>query len=267
METIEIFALTDTGSKALTNEDHILAGRFIKNRGNLYLRLIEGDDFIQDFGLLLAVSDGIGETAGGDAASQQVLSSFEHRFYASPKARYVQQALLDAMEQANQSILDIHARSPDWSQMGATLCGICLIDNGFYIFNIGNSRVFRYHNQSLRQLTRDDTLTAALTESGHKSQIDNLLHEGFYLTSFMGHPTFNPQIEQGPTFHTNDILLICTDGLYKKLSDQLTADTFNDPHKPLQDIAQNIIQQMISNGGNDNYSLILVRKIQDRQDS
>ena len=108
MDTIEIFALTDSGTKALANEDHILVGRFIKNRGQLYLKLPVNDDIITDYGLLLAVSDGIGETAGGEAASQQTLFSFEQRYYTSPKGRYAQQALADAMEYSNHFIHDIH---------------------------------------------------------------------------------------------------------------------------------------------------------------
>jgi len=85
MSEYEIYGLCDQGTQLSSNEDHILLGRFIKNRGSLGLNIQCDDDIIQAYGLLFAVADGIdGISGGGREASQQALSILEQRFYASP---------------------------------------------------------------------------------------------------------------------------------------------------------------------------------------
>ena len=61
----DVFGRTEAGPVRAANEDHILLGRFVKNRGGMGLRIQNDDDFLAAFGLLLAVADGVGGEAGG----------------------------------------------------------------------------------------------------------------------------------------------------------------------------------------------------------
>jgi len=261
MSEYEIYGLCDQGTQLSSNEDHILLGRFIKNRGSLGLNIQSDDDIIQAYGLLFAVADGIGGISGGGReASQQALSILEQRFYASPKARVAKENLFDASKQANQALLEILARRPDWSHMGCTLSGICLLAQGFYLFHCGDSRVYRFRHGLLTPLTRDDTITETALSRG-KLSLQQAAQEAeqYRLTNFLGNPYFSCHIEYKKNLHPGDIILIASDGFYKPVGDEQIELCINEHKGSLKQLAEQFKQLLLASGGQDNYSFILLQ--------
>ena len=82
---LDICGATHRGQVREQNGDHILVGRFIKNSGSLSLRLCSDDDFVQTYGLLLCVADGVGGAAASDMASRIALLTLDKEFYAATK--------------------------------------------------------------------------------------------------------------------------------------------------------------------------------------
>lgn len=284
MSVYEIYGQTNKGSEYEVNEDHILLGRFVKNKGEQALQFQCEDEFIRDYGLLLAVADGIAgtiedktenaanSTTGGAAASQQALSILERRFYAAPKAIAAYESLIDATEQANQALLEIHTLRPDWSHMACTLAGVCLLSHGFYLFHCGDSRIYRYRHGVLKPLSRDDTITQAALVSGQLSlEQAKKEAERHRLTNYLGNPYFSCHIELAQTLQDNDILLIATDGFYDGISndsanndgDETIENILREHQGSLTQLGQHLTQRMLDTDSTDNFSFILLRQSSD----
>lgn len=264
MAGFEIVGYTDTGLVRNHNEDHILVGRFIKNRGLLRLFLSTEDDFLQKYGLLLAVADGIGGEAGGGTASELALLNLEKQFYALPKngsetAVFIE-SLYQASQYANENLLKTAQQQPQIANMGSTLAGVCLISNGHLIFHGGDSRVYRYRRPVLKMLTVDDTVAQLAVRTGQMT-LKQAKHsqQRHRLTNFLGYEGFLCHIEPGAALRNEDILMISSDGLHDLIEPGNLEYLFNQHSTYLPTLVQKLVNQAFDNGGYDNISLILIR--------
>ena len=265
MRRFHIFGRTETGPVRRANEDRILVGRFIKNRGGLGLHLAEDDDFMARYGLVLAVADGIGGVDGGGIASKLGLSAFDTQFYSAEKTMDVwggsMAALEAAGERANHAILDLAANRPELAEMGCTIAGVCLTPEGALVFHAGDSRVYRFRNGALKQLTPDDSIVSLAVQAGHITEEE--AHESparHTITNCLGQATFRLHVQAGPELRDGDVLLVSSDGLHGLVDvDQIeaamsAADT-------VEGMANNLVDQAVQQGGNDNISVIVVQAV------
>lgn len=270
MRRFDIFGRTETGPVRRANEDRILMGRFIKNRGGLGLLLAEDDDFMAHYGLVLAVADGIGGADGGDIASKMGMSAFDTQFYSAEKTMDVwggsMAALEAAGERANHAILDLAAKRQELAEMGCTIAGVCLTPQGTLVFHAGDSRVYRFRNSALKQLTSDDSVVGLAVQAGHitqeeaqKSPVRNTI------TNCLGQTTFQLHVQAGPELRDRDVLLVSSDGLHGLVDvDQLEA-TMSAPGT-VETMANNLVDRAVQQGGNDNISVIVVRVVDDEHE-
>lgn len=263
MRGFQIYGCTDRGAVRPINEDHILVGRFIKNRGGLSMYISHDDDFTENYGLLFAVADGIGGENAGEVASKMALTAFERQFYGIEKRGQDNEAfintLLSSAKRANETLLQIASAKPELSGMGCTISGICIMSNGFLIFNAGDSRVYRYRNGFLTLLTKDDTVTNLAVQAGSMSYEDAQRSDARHtLTNSLGTDSFTLKIETGPEIRDSDIILVSSDGLHDMVGqDQL--EGLIGQNGTVEQIANRLLKQAIQNGGHDNISIILVR--------
>ncbi|RJX18590.1 MAG: serine/threonine-protein phosphatase [Desulforudis sp.] len=262
MKNFSAYGFADIGSVRTVNEDHILLGRFIKNRGGMGLSFSEDDDFARGYGLIFAVADGIGGERAGEVASRIALEVMEQHYYGftrdqnNPDA--FTQAVLISSTKANERILELSACRPEYRGMGCTLSGICLMPSGILTFNAGDSRVYRFRAGSMRQLTEDDSLVGLAVRMGHltieeaavspqrHTIINNLGSSGFRIT-------IQPLLE----WQDNDHILICSDGLHDMVSVDMIKKTLGVEGSPEQAV-RSLVQQAKDNGGYDNISAIIV---------
>jgi protein phosphatase len=223
------------------------------------------DDFVNSYGLLLCVADGIGGVSGGQMASRLALLALEKTFYATMKgdAKAITPLLSQAVDHANATLLDVAANKAEYADMGATLSGICLLGERYWVLNAGDSRVYRYRNGLLKQLTKDDTLASAAVRSGGMT-FEQAAHspDSHILTNCLGRTGFSLSVEEGPELRDGDTLLVCSDGLYDMVDDDTLAEQLRQFHASSlcgADAAQALISLANRQGGRDNISVILVR--------
>lgn len=262
MRAFSVYGYTEAGPVRAANEDHILLGRFLKNRGGLGLSFGEDDDFVAAFGVLFAVADGVGGNSGGGVASKLALTAFDAQFYSSEKEPDALSTCLAAIqaagERANRTILDVAANRPELAAMGCTLAGVCLAASGYLVFSAGDSRVYRLRNGCLKQLTVDDSVVGAAVQAGHLSIAEAaqspLRHT---ITNSLGSRSFQLHLEAGPDLREHDRLLICTDGLHDRLSHEEIESVMAAGHSP-EESARGLVDKAISAGGTDNISVVTV---------
>lgn len=207
----EIYGLSDTGDVRRHNED----------------------DFLIDQTLgLAAVADGMGGHLAGEVASAGALAALHASLglYSSelalpasaddPDATAVNlrwrhaAALLQAVQRANDGLYaENRARGhDDGAGMGCTLTGFLELPgmDAILLFHVGDSRLYRYRDGELMQLTRDQTAYQLALESGAPGALPphNLL-----LQAVGPAASVSPDISLHD-LRAGDLLLLCSDGLH-----------------------------------------------------
>ncbi len=269
MKRLCAFGTTRTGLVRRSNEDHILVERSILNRGSEQLELPAGEAFPKS-GVLFAVADGIGGEAGGKIASKMALSKLDSQFYTSatsigdkrlPPSAGTRQAFIDVLkaagEAANDAVLEVAESEPRLARMGCTLTGICILADGYLVFNSGDSRVYRLRDDSLECLTRDDSMASLVVEAGAMTAEEAARSPiGHTLTNCLGSHEFRLKVQE-QRWCTGDLLLACSDGLYDMVSDQLIQDIVC-REASLERRTEDLVEAALAGGGSDNISIILV---------
>jgi len=261
MKQYRVYGCTEKGWVRQSNEDHILVGRFVKNEGGVEVCFSETDDYLCRYGMLLAVADGIGGVRGGKIASRLALSTIEKNFYQTEKepaySLVYLESLKTSVKEANDALIQHGKSIAGLENMGCTLAGVCITPEGYFVFNAGDSRVYRYRNGIMKLLTQDDTVYNLAVRTGQILPGEPSTPESHHtLTNCMGLNTFNLQIENGPGLIEGDILLICSDGLYNMVELGVMEKILNG-RKDIEQTGQELIEHAMNQGGGDNISLIL----------
>ena len=145
---------------------------------------------------------------------------------------------------------------------GTTVSGIAVTehDGGWYwlVFNVGDSRVYRWSASRLEQVSVDHSVVQELLDAGELAPADARRHpERHVLTRALG--TGEPP---EPDYWllpagADDRLLICTDGLTRELADDEIAQVLGASDDP-QEAAAQLVQHALERGGRDNVSVVVV---------
>jgi protein phosphatase len=227
-------ARTDTGHKRSANEDSAVIGFPI-----------------------FAVADGMGGHSAGDRASAIVAE----RLGRERGAAFLDLARLErAIVEAAHEIDRLGDDTP--SGVGTTLTGAALVvDDGepvFAVFNIGDSRVYRFEGNELTQLTVDHSVVQELIDSGALDREQAERHpEANVITRAIGfHDDPDPDVWAVPA-RAGLRLLLCSDGLTKELRDDrirlhLAAGM------PPGETAAALVDAALASGGRDNVTVVVI---------
>ena len=156
--------------------------------------------------------------------------------------------------------MEIFKRSqslPIYNGMGTTLTLIISFDYKIYIVHIGDSRAYKINDNGIKQLTEDHSLVAELVKEGKISEGDALIHpQKNVITRALGtEKNVSPDIYNYP-LDSNDIILLCTDGLINSISEGQIYDILI-KNIDFQQKAELLINYANDNGGKDNITAIL----------
>lgn len=207
---------------------------------------------------LFVVADGMGGHNAGEIASELAILTIGEVMIAGsepPEAR-----LGAAVQLANQRIYEAGHRSPEYSGMGTTVSAACVLDHRLVFANIGDSRIYRFHDGALTQLTRDDSwISHALSTGMSLTQSEIDVHPMRHvLTEVVGVRIDMPVVVQEVELEAGDVLLMCSDGLHGSLPDDALTSALETVASP-DTIAASLVEQAIARGSNDNVSAIIVR--------
>lgn len=245
---IDIAGVTDVGLKRRHNEDSYLAA--------------------PDLGLVV-VADGMGGHDKGEVASRLAVETMAGHvlMHAADVAtesrdglRRQLDFLRDAVAAANLRVFEENAAQgyPEGAGMGTTIVGFYLLHPADHVgvFHVGDSRLYRFRDDSLDQLTRDHTLYQDWLDNG---QMGNAPRRNIILRALGPWP----QVEVEVSLHrvlSGDILLACSDGLtglvppatIAEVLSQATAGDLAAAGAELVDLAK-------AAGGDDNITVVLAR--------
>ena len=219
MIRLEITSTSQVGCVRSQNEDMILVDtHFIRNSEfSTQASLNHNDRY------LVAVADGMGGHNRGDVASNDVLRNLQYYFSDIPEklnAGDFNEVMVEWLDSINNFVASKGRADEQFKGMGTTLVGLAYYYGDFYSMNCGDSRLYRFRQGELTQLTTDHSLNNMLGSEKHTNIITNCIGGGCN-SSYM-------DLVRISEVWPDDVFLLCSDGLTDMLPDQEIARLLND---------------------------------------
>ena len=208
---------------------------------------------------ILAVADGMGGHAAGEVASQLAVARLE---MLAANADRKPEDVTSAIEAANDAILASAAAHSERAGMGTTVAGIGVVRVGgsdhWIVFNIGDSRVYRFARDALTQLTVDHSEVEELVAAGRITAEDAKVYprRNVVTRSLGTDPAPTADVWVFPPT-PGERFLICSDGLPLEVDDAAIAQILRAQTEP-QQAADSLVERAVSAGGRDNVTAVVV---------
>jgi len=212
---------------------------------------------------IFAVCDGMGGEEHGELASLTAVNVLEKRapkIKSAASSKQIDEAVQGFISDANNRICKIMRENS--FRMGTTIALVVISNNSVMAYNIGDSRIYKFHNGILSQISEDHTIAQQKVKMGlltaEESRNDKSKH---VLTRCLG--VFEDEMILTPDiispFNIEDELrlLLCSDGLTDMLSDQHIQDILlsNIDSKSAVNI---LVDSALQNGGRDNITCLVI---------
>lgn len=238
------------------------------------------DCFLIDAELeLAAVADGMGGHLAGEVASADALAALHaylaarrkdlharrHEVASDPDATALNArwrstaALMRAVERANEAVYGANCERghTDGSGMGCTLTGIQAVPgmDAVVAFHVGDSRLYRYRDGVLLQLTRDQTAHQLALEAGTPGALppQNLLLQAVGPASEV-----IPDIALHDVLR-DDLLMLCSDGLHGWIPHAEMEQVLGQTGACLETLCAQLVALAKHHSSRDNITVLLAR--------
>jgi protein phosphatase len=210
---------------------------------------------------MFAVADGMGGHAAGEIASRIAVEALAQAVANRSPVEENHSPLVRSFSVANREIRRRGRVEPETRGMGTTLsvlAGSAAGGRGV-IVHIGDSRVYRYRDARLEQLTRDHTWVQERIDAGVLTPDQARTHPySSILTRVLGtEDQVTPDViplELKP----RDLFLLCSDGLSGMVPDAVI-EAILARGEALPETAQRLVDAAKAGGGIDNVTLVLAR--------
>ena len=270
-DELDLFGLTHAGRVRAENQDHFLLGTVhpqvvvhgtsLPDPNALALRG-------QRLATIMLVADGVGGSAAGSKASRLAIEAVT-RYVASSLRSYhaagstsegeFMEALRAAAIEAHQAVRAEAETRPDGRQMATTMSLGIVVWPWLYVLQVGDSRCYCLVDGGLRQVTRDQTIAQALVDQGvmtrETAQMSPLSH---VLSSAIGASEALPEISKVDIRTRGTVILVCTDGLTKHVTDAEIAQHLG-AMESAEQVCRLLLELALDRGGTDNITLVAGR--------
>lgn len=215
--------------------------------------------YIDSEGRFFIVADGMGGHAGGEQASRIATGQIEAYLSANwDSSKPSEELLKEALLQANEAILLDQQNHPERSDMGTTIVVVIFRPQEPPLYaHVGDSRLYRFRDSQLQQITEDHTWIARAIKMGEITQQEARIHPYRHVLSrCLGREDINQIDVQQLDVKRGDRLLLCSDGLTEELADPKIADylQLSVPKKA----AVSLVEAAKEHGGHDNITVVIV---------
>lgn len=218
----------------------------------------------KDGALLAVICDGMGGMNGGERASELAVQMLVEAFFLENvknipefykrKAVSIDQAVYN-LQEAGQRL-----------GAGTTMISVFVKGNGLYWFSVGDSKVYLYRRGEMICPVPAHNYRYLLDQMYQNGQISETTYQneqkkGEALISFLGIGDLNRmEVNMQPfRYEPEDTILLCSDGLYKSLSEQQIKEII-EQKVPIHDKIKVLLNSALEKGGSrqDNTSIILI---------
>jgi len=200
-------------------------------------------------GIAIALADGISSSDVSHIASQAAVTGFLEDYFCTTEAWSVKKSVQRVLTASN-SWLYAQTRQSRYcydNDRGyvCTLSAMVIKSTTAHIFHVGDTRIYRLHNNDMEQLTDDHRLWVSQDKS--------------YLSRALGISSHLDIDYQALPVTTGDIFLFATDGVYESVSLRFIVHTINQAGDDLDATAKAIVDEAYRQGSADNLTVQIVR--------
>jgi PPM family protein phosphatase len=225
---------------------------------------------------LFVLADGMGGEAHGEIASALAVETVVKHCLdaeANPAARVVGEIqpnwgantkrLSTAVHLANRNIFKSAQEHTEQHGMGATLTAAWIDGTKLSLAHVGDSRAYLLRGGSLLQLTRDHSLVAEQVRRGilTMAEAEESEMQSVLLRALGAQPEIQVDTEEHTLF-PRDVLLLCSDGLTRVVTDPEIAGVLQAEPDPVRG-AEELVALANERGGPDNITIVVVRLLKD----
>jgi protein phosphatase len=199
----------------------------------------------------------MGGAAGGEVASRLTVQTILDRMTSDCASG--EDALHQAIADANQAVLDHAERDPGLYGMGTTLVALLLHPGSALIAHAGDSRCYLFRDGNLTRCTHDHSLVDEQMRLGTMTQ-EEAERSPFRSVITRAIGTQKSVMEEAVDMATQpgDVFLLCTDGLTREVNEAQMAEIMQ-AGGSLEESAGRLIDAANEAGGRDNVTCVLVR--------
>lgn len=217
---------------------------------------------------IVVLADGMGGHRSGEVASEmatrllmgklQLLGNTES--IESGKHTEFIEGIRLAISETNQSIYQAASDNVEYKGMGTTIVAVLLSGPRIHVGHVGDSRLYCFRQERLTKLTKDHSLVQDLVDRGlfteEQARAASVSH---ILTRSVG---LNIEVEIDALtadLETDDLLMICSDGLTDMVADWQILEILRDHANRPGAAVTKLIETANYHGGRDNISVILAQ--------
>jgi serine/threonine protein kinase len=277
---IEMYATSHIGRVLKSNTDNYLLLNISGAKAWMSLQapeefVIESQRFeVDESGIVLAVSDGMGGALAGEVASQMAVETVGKKFLDEDEERTIGPensndslivTLYEATLYANHLIHQRGRSDPQYQQIGASFTGIGITNETVDLIQVGMSRAYLVRDGNIYQITKDQSLVQQLIDANQLSREEAEEHalKKVILQALGAQSEIFP-VTARLMPHRDDILLLCSDGLSDKVSGTDMKEIVLENLEHLEMACAELVKKANENGGEDNITVILAKITSDK---
>ncbi|MEE9141188.1 MAG: PP2C family serine/threonine-protein phosphatase [Gammaproteobacteria bacterium] len=218
------------------------------------------------------VVDGLGGHAEGAIAAQHALGASLDAFAKAElpienPSRFLEQTAA----QAHMAVSRLGAHLPVELMPRATYAA-CLVQGNYANWlHIGDSRVYHLRESSVQERTRDHSHVEMLLQTGLIAEHDIAAHPlRNFVESCLGGRTAPPLMDVATDRHLrpNDVLLVCSDGLWSPLDESTITEAFSDQDGTLPENLKALCENAVAAAApnSDNTTAAAIRRVSPDKD-
>jgi serine/threonine protein phosphatase PrpC len=237
--------VTDTGHVRTKNEDSIL----VNADENIWI-----------------VADGMGGHHAGDFASQTItnnLSLFKQHASLDDSILLLEENILNS----NAIIRKKSFKLGRNATIGSTVVCVYIWNNFLFTFWAGDSRLYRFRDSTLERLTEDHSYVEELVRMGKIEARDAEEHPAANVVlKAVGIDDHLCMDFEYFEIQSDDIYIICSDGLYKDLDESRITPIIETHPDDMTELSEALLRASLEAGGTDNTSIITMKIRQKKND-
>lgn len=243
---IETYGLSDIGLVRPNNED-------------VFLSIPEKRFF--------AIADGMGGHKAGEVAARETLENLKESLskkfhlisHQSKNTEELIQDFHDAIIQANQWVYKLGQKHNHYQGMGSTLCCLHVAESSIVYAHVGDSRIYRFRNQKLEQLTNDHSLIRQWESQGDYEKKQKLAasYKNIITKAIGTHANVSPDVSS-TTFQKEDLFFLCTDGLTDYVGIEEIEKVLNEGYC-VKKTVNTLVEIAKQKGSHDNITVLMIR--------